>query len=124
MFARQLRRNQTEAEKALWMALRHRQLNQLKFRRQVPIGRYIVDFICFENRLVIELDGGQHADAEKYDEERTKWLKSQGFVVVRFWNNDVMSNMEGVLMRIVELTAKPPHPTLSREGRGLNVDVE
>ncbi len=124
MFARQLRRNQTDAEKRLWMALRNRQICQLKFRRQVPIGRYIADFVCFENKLIIELDGGQHADAENYDEERTVWLQSQGFVVVRFWNNDVMSNMEGVLMRIVELSAVPPHPTLSREGRGLNVDVE
>ena len=106
------------------MALRNRQICQLKFRRQVPIGRYIADFVCFENKLIIELDGGQHADAENYDEERTVWLQSQGFVVVRFWNNDVMSNMEGVLMRIVELSAVPPHPTLSREGRGLNVDVE
>ncbi|HEY8100279.1 MAG TPA: endonuclease domain-containing protein [Burkholderiaceae bacterium] len=110
MFARQLRRNQTDTEKILWMALRNRQINQLKFRRQVAIGRYIVDFICFEIRLIIELDGDQHADAQECDEERTRWLESQGFLVVRFWNNDVMLNLEGVLMRIVELAAKPPHP--------------
>lgn len=122
MFARKLRRNQTDAEKALWMAVRNRQINQLKFRRQVPLGRYIVDFVCFENKLIIELDGGQHADAEEYDTERTRWLESQGFAVVRFWNNEVMSNIEGVLMRIVELIANPPHPTLSREGRGLNTE--
>lgn len=110
MFAKQLRQNQTDAEKILWMALRNRQINQLKFRRQVSIGRYIVDFVCFENRLIIELDGGQHADAEQYDEERTGWLESQGFMVIRFWNNDVMENIESVLMRIMELTVKPPHP--------------
>jgi len=67
MFARQLRRNQTDAEKLLWMSLRNRQINDLKFRRQVPLGRFIVDFVCFENKLIIELDGGQHADAEEYD---------------------------------------------------------
>lgn len=119
LFARELRRNQTEAEKAFWQAVRNRQLNGLKFRRQVPLGRYIVDFACFENKLIIELDGGQHADAIPYDEARTTWLEAQGFRVVRFWNNDVMSNMEGVLVRLVELCEQPPHPTLSREGRGL-----
>jgi very-short-patch-repair endonuclease len=110
MFAKRLRRNQTDVEKNLWMALRSRQINHLKFRRQVPLGKYIVDFVCFEKRLIIELDGGQHADAKDYDQERTNWLELQGFKVVRFWNNDVIENIEGVLTRIIELTALPPHP--------------
>ncbi|MBS0307606.1 MAG: endonuclease domain-containing protein [Proteobacteria bacterium] len=118
MFARQLRRNQTEAEKALWMRLRNRQIGAMKFRRQVELGNYIVDFACFEKRFIIELDGGQHAEALEYDETRTRWLELQGFRVIRFWNNEVLSNMEAVLMRIVDAAGIPLTPTLSREGRG------
>lgn len=103
MFARQLRRNQIDA---------------MKFRRQVELGNYIVDFVCFEKRLIIELDGGQHADALAYDRARTEWLESQGFRIMRFWNNEVLSNMEAVLMRIVDAASIPLTPTLSREGRG------
>jgi very-short-patch-repair endonuclease len=102
MFADQLRKNQTDAETLLWFALRNRQINKLKFRRQVPLGLYVVDFVCFENRLIVELDGGQHADAEAYDEARTSWLEGEGFHVIRFWNNEVLSNREGVLARLME----------------------
>ena len=94
--ARTLRRNQTETEKLLWQKLRNRQLLDKKFRRQYPIGSYIVDFVCLELRLVVELDGGQHMDQQDYDEQRTNYLKQQGFVVLRFWNNEVMGNIEGV----------------------------
>jgi very-short-patch-repair endonuclease len=102
MFAKQLRQNQTDAEKMLWFALRDRQIGNLKFRRQVALGPYIVDFVCFENKLIVELDGGQHAEAVAYDEVRTRWLERDGFHVIRFWNNDVMSNMDGVLTRLME----------------------
>ena len=115
-FARQLRVDQTEAEKRLWYRLRNRQVGGAKFRRQAPIGRYIVDFVCFELKLVIELDGGQHASPTRYDERRTMWLKAQGFQIVRFWNNEVMENMDGVWQRIEEeisgraSVARTPHP--------------
>ena len=101
-FANQLRKNQTDAEKLLWFALRNRQINKLKFRRQVPLGPYAADFVCFENRLIVELDGGQHADAEAYDGARTSWLEGEGFHVIRFWNNEVLPNREGVLARLME----------------------
>jgi very-short-patch-repair endonuclease len=104
MHAKELRKNQTDSEKALWGVLRNRQLSHLKFRRQVPLGRYIVDFVCFENRLIIELDGGQHAEAVSYDSARTRWLESKGFRVIRFWNNDVLMNLEGIWDSIVETT--------------------
>lgn len=76
--------------------MRSKQLRKLKFRRQQPIGRYIVDFVCFEQLIVIEVDGGQHAENNK-DKTRDKWLNDQGFKVLRFWNNDVLENIEGVL---------------------------
>ncbi len=82
--------------KLIWRHLRAKQIEELKFRRQQPIGNYVVDFICLEKSLVIEADGGQHADNTK-DEERDAWLTSEGFKVLRFWNNEVLTNMEGVL---------------------------
>ena len=87
--ARRLRREATEAEKVLWFKLRARQLTGIKFRRQVSIGPYIVDFVSFERRLVVEIDGGQHAEPESrcYDTRRTTWLENQEFRVLRFWNN-------------------------------------
>ena len=96
-FARQLRRNMTDAERRLWRHLRRRQLVGCKFRRQCPIGRYIVDFVCFEQMLVIELDGGQHADQTARDAQRDAWLKTQGYQVMRFWNNEVLQKTEVVL---------------------------
>jgi very-short-patch-repair endonuclease len=120
--ARQLRISQTEVEKRLWYRLRNRQISGCKFRRQAPIGRYIVDFACFERALVVELDGGQHADITTEEERRTKWLKSQGLAVLRFWNNEVIENMEGVLFRIAEELARraafahTPHPVPLPQG--------
>ena len=96
--ARQLRRQQTDAEQKLWSAIRNRQLAGLKFRRQVPIGAYIVDFYCHECRLVLELDGSQHLAQLEYDDIRTCFL--QGIRVLRFWNNEILSNIEGVLQQI------------------------
>lgn len=119
-FARALRKNQTSAERLLWSKLRNRQLEELKFRRQEQIGRYIADFICFEKKLIIELDGGQHnEDVNKIrDAERTKWLQKEGYQVLRFWDNEIFINLEGVLEK-VRLNLLHPHPNLlpSREKR-------
>ena len=100
--ARQLRRNQTDAEKYLWSRLRNRQLEGFKFRRQVPIGRYVVDFICSDKNLIVELDGGHHADQVSADQERSRELGNRGYHVIRFWNNDVLANADGVLESICE----------------------
>ena len=93
--ARHLRKNLTDAERALWHILR-RQSSGFRFRRQAPIGPYIVDFVCFEKRLVIEVDGGQHAQLVDYDAARTAWLENEGFKVIRFWNNQVLEEMDAV----------------------------
>jgi len=97
--AKKLRKNQTEAEKKLWSELRREQLKGIKFRRQQPIGGYIVDFVTFELNLVIEVDGGQHHE-NKEDEVRDEWLEDEGFTVLRFWNNEVLDNIDGVLKEI------------------------
>jgi very-short-patch-repair endonuclease len=115
--ARDLRSHPTEVEAKLWQALRGKHMMGHRFRRQQPIGVYIADFACLEAKLLVELDGGQHAEAITYDERRTAWLESQGYRVLRFWNNDVMHNMEGVLMRIVDVLSPPPQPSpLKGEG--------
>ena len=101
-FARQLRRNQTDAEKFLWSKLRNRQLNGYKFKRQVPVGIYIADFLCQEAMLIVELDGGQHAEQQDYDQRRTHWLQSQSFRVLRFKNNDMLANVDGVCLALIE----------------------
>ena len=101
-FARNLRKTLTDVERALWKELRAHRFGHLKFKRQQPLGNYVVDFICFERKIVVELDGGQHAESSAYDAARDGWLKEQGFRVLRFWNNDVMSNKEGVLVAIAE----------------------
>ncbi|MBI4357107.1 MAG: endonuclease domain-containing protein [Gammaproteobacteria bacterium] len=98
--AKALRKHQTDAEKLLWMMLRNRQLNHAKFKRQYAIGNYIVDFICIEKKLVIEIDGGQHIEQQPYDEVRTTHLNKQGFHVLRFWNNEVLLMVEAVLEQI------------------------
>ena len=102
--ARKLRQNQTDAEGLLWMRLRNNQLEGAKFRRQQPIGSYIVDFMSFERKLVIEIDGGQHNEKEsrERDHDRTTWLENRGYHVLRFWNNEILTNIEGVLERISE----------------------
>lgn len=94
--ARDLRRNSTDAERHLWYYLRANRLG-VKFKRQVPIGDYIVDFVCLEKRLIIELDGGQHMDNQIYDMKRTDWLKTHGFKVLRFWNHDIFQQTPSVL---------------------------
>ena len=108
--ARRLRREATNAETALWHRLRSRGLNGYKFVRQEPIGPYTVDLICREHRLIIEVDGGQHADNPR-DAVRDKWLTDHNYRVLRFWNNDVSGNMSGVLETIATaLAERPPHP--------------
>ena len=97
--ARDLRQRSTGAEKKLWRLLRNRQIDNVKFRRQVPLGPYVVDFLAVGPRLVIELDGGQHA-TDPADAVRTKWLEREGYRIVRFWNNDVLSNPESVIALI------------------------
>ena len=98
--ARLLRKNQTDVEQLLWKHLRNRGLFKYKIRRQFPIEPYIADFVCLELKLIIELDGGQHANHIEYDEQRSLFLEQRGFKVIRFWNNDVMDNTEGVLETI------------------------
>jgi len=95
--ARSLRRKSTDAEVLVWQHLRSRRLLGCKFRRQVPIGKYIVDFLCEDPPIIIELDGGQHMEQERYDQTRTNWLQVNGFLVLRFWNNDTAEHLEGVL---------------------------
>jgi very-short-patch-repair endonuclease len=114
--AKSLRKNQTEAEQALWRHVRSKGLSGLKFRRQQPIGVYIVDFVCLEKKLIIEVDGGQHANSEE-DRRRDAWLQSEGYAVLRFWNNEVLGNMEGVMEVIWRRCGAPsPPPLPSREG--------
>jgi len=98
--ARLMRNQPTDAEFRLWYFLSRRQLKGVKFRRQAPIGRYIVDFVSYEVKLIIELDGGQHAQQRDYDDRRTQWLESQGFRVIRFWNDDVLNDTEAVVEAI------------------------
>ena len=108
--ARDLRRNLTDAERALWRHLRQRQIAGLKFRRQHPIDHYILDFVCLEARLVIELDGGRHADRQDEDQERTAWLGARGYRVLRFWNTEVLENPEGVLEVILRAAGPGVQP--------------
>ncbi|MDN5849631.1 MAG: endonuclease domain-containing protein [Nitrococcus sp.] len=108
-FAKHLRRHMTESENRLWRHLRAHRLNGEKFRRQQPIGPYVVDFAHFGARLIVEADGGQHNDAP-HDEQRDNWLRAQGFTVLRFWNNEIMGNLEGVLATIMHAVANPPSP--------------
>jgi very-short-patch-repair endonuclease len=122
-FAKQLRKNMTDAERKLWEFLRHKQISGLKFRKQAPIGKFIVDFVCHEAKIIIELDGGQH-DEEKninYDNERSLWLSSQGYFVQRYWNNEIFENIEGVVDSILDLCSSricTPHPFLPPQSGG------
>ena len=99
--ARLMRKTPTDAEKHLWRHLRLRQLDGHRFRRQHPISRYIVDFICLEKKLIIELDGGHHSQQTQLDAERSTWLESGGYRVLRFWNNQVLQETEGVVQSIL-----------------------
>ncbi|GKQ55852.1 endonuclease domain-containing protein [Bradyrhizobium sp. Ce-3] len=123
--ARSLRVSMTDAEARLWRALRRDQLNGFSFRKQHPIGPYTVDFYCSRLHLAVEVDGGQHAEQRKQaDDRRTQWLAEKGVMVVRYWNNDVLSNLEGVLSDLVahiERLAQAeatPTPTLPLSGGG------
>ena len=113
-FRRSLRRAETEAERRLWHRLRDRRLAGFKFVRQESIGRYVADFCCREARLIVEVDGGQHADSE-YDRVRDAWLSGSGYRVLRFWNAEIMDDIVGVTDTI--LAALPPSPRLRGEGR-------
>jgi very-short-patch-repair endonuclease len=111
-FARELRNNSTDTERLLWRFLRNRQIEGVKFRRQQPIEAYIVDFVSFDKKIVIELDGGQHGENRQHDRQRDACLQANGFVVLRFWNNEVRENTEGVLeaIRMQCLQANSPTP--------------
>jgi very-short-patch-repair endonuclease len=122
--ARALRRNQTEPEHRFWGLVRNRRLEGHKFVRQLPIGPFVADFACREAALIVELDGGQHADSSS-DADRTRYLNERGYSVLRFWNNDVLTNGRGVAESILAAIAGHPSPgqrfapaTLSPEGRG------
>ncbi len=116
--ARILRRNATDTEKFLWRHLRASSASNFKFRRQQPIGNFVVDFVCFEAKLIIELDGGQHLTQQDADAERDAWLLGQGFRILRFWNNEVFNNLEGVLQTICTELAPSPQPS-PIEGEGV-----
>jgi len=99
--ARKLRRAQTDAERMLWARLRARGIGGAKFRRQLPIGPFVADFCCLEKRLIVELDGGHHGAQAERDDKRSEWLERHGYRVMRFWNDDVVKNIEGVLEQIL-----------------------
>jgi very-short-patch-repair endonuclease len=117
--AKHLRKRLTDAERLLWNHLRAKQIEGVKFRRQAPIDHYIVDFVSFENRLIVEVDGGQHAAEREKDIERDRYLKKNGFRILRFWNNEIFANIDGVLeiIRVNCLKSPSPLPLPSREGQ-------
>ncbi|MCX5497168.1 DUF559 domain-containing protein [Kaistia dalseonensis] len=117
--AKSLRRGQTDAERTLWFQLRDRRLEGLKFRRQVLIGPYVADFVCIEAMLVVALDGSQHAGVRvDYDARRTEYPQGLGYRVLRFWNSDVLTNIDGVATEIVRMVRQGPHPNPLPEGEG------
>ena len=119
--ARALRKNLTDAEKLLWRHLRDRQLDGCKFRRQHPIGKFIVDFVCVEKKLVIEVDGGQHATKVEADLQRSEYLRKKGYRTLRFWNNEVLQKTESVLEAVLlslSEDAPSPRPSPPNRGRG------
>jgi len=101
----------TDAERRLWAVLRGRRFDDYKFRRQVPVGKYVADFMCYEQRLIVEVDGSQH-DERARDKMRDAWLASQGFRVLRLWNRDVLLDTDGALLAILAALKEPPHPAL------------
>lgn len=119
-FARELRNNSTDTERLLWRYLRNSQLEGVKFRRQQPIEAYIVDFVSFDKKIVVELDGGQHTENIEYDEQRDAFLRRTGFIVLRFWNNDVIENSAGILevirQAVFEMTSPTPRPPPAKGG--------
>jgi adenine-specific DNA-methyltransferase len=127
-FARLLRARMTNAEQRLWNELRNRKLRGFKFRRQYPLGGYVVDFVCVDRALVIEVDGGQHSNETRHKRQRTEWLEQHGWRVLRFWNNEVHGNLTGVLERILEAlesVGTSPHPTpLPQAGEGISREAD
>ena len=119
-FARTLRRNMTDAEKLLWRFLRDRQLSGYKFHRQHPIGPFIVDFVCLEKKLIIEVDGGQHSKQLEADSKRSDYFEERGYRVLRFWNSEVLEENESVLNVILSSLVEdiPPHPAPLPQKRG------
>ena len=117
--ARRLRKHSTDTERHLWRYLRDRQIESLKFRRQQPIGNYVVDFVNPERKVVIEIDGGQHA-LHRGDRIRDEWLRAEGYKVLRFWDNQVLSNLEGVLETIRDALLTPHPDPLPQGERGDN----
>jgi very-short-patch-repair endonuclease len=121
-FARQLRSKQTDTENLLWSRLRAHRLSGLKFRRQQPIGVYVVDFLCPEKKLIVELDGGQHRERADYDQGRDGWLQAEGYTVLRYWNSEVMENLEcvpeeiGRVAGVFAETPPSPQPLLPQGG--------
>jgi adenine-specific DNA-methyltransferase len=116
-YAQRLRQDMTAAERLLWTGLRGRQLGGFKFKRQWTLGPFVADFCCWEQRLVVEVDGGQHG--EERDASRTAWLEGHGYRVIRFWNDEVMGNLEGVLQAILQELGTHPHPNpLPQAGEG------
>jgi len=116
--ARKMRHEPTDAERLLWRCLRARQLTGFKFRRQTVIGGYIVDFVCLEARLIIEADGGQHSDTTTYDARRSADLEAMGYRVLRFWNNEILADIAGVLECIRQALLRSPHPDPLPGGEG------
>jgi very-short-patch-repair endonuclease len=108
--ARILRKNMTDAERAIWQSVRNRQLSGFKFRRQRPIGPYIVDFVCAEKKIIIEIDGGQHALNTEHDDKRSEFLRNEGYRVLRFWNSDVLKEKNAVLEEILLNLKGSPSP--------------
>jgi very-short-patch-repair endonuclease len=108
--ARRLRATMTDSERRLWSALRGRRLQNYKFRRQHPIGPYVADFACIEHRLAVEADGGQHTENVD-DARRTAWLERHGWRVLRFWNNDILNNIDGVQETVLRALTRPPSPS-------------
>ena len=115
----ELRKNATEAERRLWRSLSARQLRGTRFNRQVPIGPFICDFVARTPRLIVEVDGGQHAHDQRGDRARTRFLERRGYRVLRFWNNEVLENQDGVLGVIDRALATCPPPTPPASGRGV-----
>jgi len=115
--ARHLRKTQTDAERRLWQLLRNRSLEGCKFRQQHPVGSYICDFFCIDRQLVIEVDGGQHAERIESEEERTSYLESRGYTVMRFWNHEVLTETEAVLEKVLNMISSiSSHPVPLPEG--------
>ena len=112
--SRDLRNNLTDAERKLWRVIRNRQLNGIRFNRQVPIGPFICDFVARTEKLIIEVDGGQHAIEATADARRTRFLEDRGYRVIRFWNNEVLENIEGVVEAILQALADRPSPSALR----------